>query len=490
MGGNHISKRSLIVERPRIAFGAIAVAIILVFCSFFGFRMQVDSYIGEDMHSQVVAIQKNSTLLIQTEMNHLKRLTASAAQMLNRTELHTDQDILKTLRDYAESSHVVRTVFITMDGHAYTNYAGYLGQSEENTSIDGVPISEITKPVFSQPHYAEDLHEVVFGVIAPTTMAKKKGILISSYNIKEFSRILDSQSGNNNPEIGIVNGNGKVVYGKSSDEFNLNIFNSLRKIKFEELSADEMQADFENGAPGFVVYRVDDVARYCSYAPIGINNWYVVVVVKENVLRSKLASLEKYGLQLTVALVVIMLGLLIVIMATRLREQKKIRTILERAAMLDGLTEIYNRKASEETIEQALHTGEDVTTATLLVIDVDNFKQINDCRGHLFGDSVLKECANRLNGLFGEEGVVGRIGGDEFIVFLYHCPDLAQIEKKISELIHNFYVRTEAGENQKISVSVGIAQAGTKANTFSTLYELADKALYRAKQTGKESVSR
>lgn len=483
-------KLSSISGKPGIVFGAIAVAIILVIFSFFGFRMQVNSYISGDMRSQVEAIQKNSSLLIQTEMNYLKRLNASAAQMVNRAELQTDKDILQTLQDYADSSHVVRAIFITLDGHAYTNYAGYLGQSEANTSIDGINISEITEPVFSQPYYAEDLDEVIFGVIAPTTMAKKQGILISSYNIKAFSNLLDSQSGNDNPEIGIINGNGEVVYGKSADEFKLNIFDSLRKVKFKESSVDAMQANFKNGASGFSIYGVNGVERYCSYAPIGLNNWYVVVMVKEDVLRSKLADLEKYGFQLTVELVVIMLGLLIVIMAARLREQNKIRTILERAAMLDGLTGIYNRKAVEETIEKALHTAGDATSAAMLVIDVDNFKQINDCMGHLFGDIVLKECADRLNSMFGKEGVVGRIGGDEFIVFLYECPDLAQIEKKISRFIHDFYILTDAGEKQKVSVSAGIAQADAKANTFLMLYQQADNALYRAKQTGKERISR
>lgn len=483
-------KLSSILGKSGIVFGAVAAATILIFFSFLGFRIQVDSFISRDMRSQIEEIQKNSTKLIQTEMNNLKRLTASAAQMMYQADIQTDDDIIQTLQNYANSSNVTRTLFITLDGHAYSNYAGYLGQSEMNMSIDGVSLSKITEPVFSKAYYSEDLKEVIFGVLAPTTIAKKQGILVSSYNVNDFSNILDSQSSNNHPEIGIINSSGEVVNGKKPEEFKLNIFNSFRQVKFEESSVDVMQEDFKNGVSGFAIYRVGGVSRYCSYAPIGENDWYTIVMVKEFALRSKLANLEQYGFQLTVELVFIMLGLLIVIMATRLQEQKKIRTILERTAMLDGLTGIYNRKATEETIERALQNAEDITSASLLVIDVDNFKQINDCRGHLFGDSVLKECANRLNRLFGDVGVVGRIGGDEFIVFLCDSLDTTQIEKKIGKFIHDFYILTNGGEKQKVSVSVGIAMGEKDSNTFLTLYQLADNALYRAKQTGKGRLSR
>lgn len=475
------------LKKPGSVFCVIAV--VLIFICFFNFRMQVDAYIQEDMRYQIEAIQENSTLLIQNEMNYLKRLTASAALMLSQTEIQTDEDILQALEDYASTSNIVRTLFITLDGHAYTNYAGYLGQSSKDTSIDDISLSEITQPIFSQPYYAEDVDEIIFGVIAPVTMGRRQGVLVSSYNVKEFSKLLENKFIDGTTEIGIISNKGAVVSGKSNEQFQLNIFNSLRKVQFASSSVERMQADFAEGKSGFAIYRVDDIARYCSYAPVGLNDWYVVVTVKENFLRSKLANIEQYGVQLTIELVLIMLILFCVIITVRMKEQKKIRHILEQAAMMDGLTGIYNRRAIEEIIEQRLRDDGTDTHAALLVIDLDDFKQINDQQGHLVGDHVLRACANKLKNIFAEEGVVGRIGGDEFIVFLWDGSNIEQIEDKINGLIRDFYIENDIGKRQKISISVGIAQAGPEANTFLILYQLADKALYRAKQTGKAKLS-
>ena len=157
---------------------------------------------------------------------------------------------------------------------------------------------------------------------------------------------------------------------------------------------------------------------------------------------------------------------------------------------MDGLTGVYNRKAIEALVDRELEAAGEGDCAALLIIDVDDFKKTNDQSGHLFGDNVLKSCADLLTDSFKEEGIVGRIGGDEFVVFLGDGRDIERIKYKVNEIIHSFYVSTDSGENQKISISVGIAQAETKADySFLRLYQLADTALYRAKQTGKARIS-
>lgn len=482
-----MKKLFLFVKKPGFVF--YMLALMLIFLSFFVFQVQINSYIKEDMHAQIEAIQKNSVLLIQNELTYLKGLTTSVAQMVSRIEIQSDEDLLQALRDYADTSHVVRTLFVTLEGHAYTNYAGYLGQSDANMSLDGIRLSEITEPVFSQPYYDENLGEVIFGVIAPTTMGEKQGVLISSYNVKGFSDLLDHKLMGDATEVGILNNKGEVISGRNADEFKLNIFDSLSQVKFKSLSAETMRSDFASGKSGFSIYCTSGLIRYCSYAPVELNDWYVIVIIKESALRSKLANLERYGVQLTVELIVVMLTLLALISANRMREQKKIRIMLENAARLDGLTSIYNRKAIQDAIDQSLADAEEDSCATLLIIDVDDFKTINDQRGHLFGDKVLKACADNLACMFGGEGIVGRIGGDEFAVFLQDGRDAEEITNKINALIHHFYVPTEADEKQKISVSVGIVQAKSRESSFLELYQLSDAALYRAKQTGKGQLS-
>lgn len=477
------------LSKTGVVLCEVAVAVALIFGCFLNFRMQVNSYIDEDMRSQIEAVQKNSALLIQNELDYLKNLTASMALTLSHAELQTDEDILQILEGYAETSNVVRALFVTFDGCTYTSYDGYQGQNEENTRLDGVLLSEIRELVFSQPFYTDELDEVIFGVVAPVTMGGIPGVLVSSYNIREFPSLLENSLLDGTAQIGIVSSAGKVVSGETSDQFGLDIFDALSDLTFEQSSAEAMRADFAEGKQGFSVYSAGDAVHYCTYGPIDANDWYVVVTITENSLRGKLVNLEQYGLWLTVELVVIMLGLLCAIVVGRLREQKRIQAILERAAQVDGLTGVYNRKAVEDAITQSISEAGENASATLLVIDLDDFKNINDEGGHLWGDAVLRECASRLQDAFGAAGIVGRIGGDEFVVYLPGDWDVDQVEEKTNALIRDFYVLTDAGERKKVSISVGMARASLGKNSFLSLYQLADAALYRAKQTGKSKLS-
>lgn len=466
----------------------MAAIVLIIFC-FLDFRKQVDRYMEEDMLSQMEALQDSSTEVIQNEMNYLKYITASTAQVISHAKIQTDEDIIQILKEYAETSNIVWTYFITLDGHVYTNYTGYAGQYEEATVINDISISQITDTVFSRPYYVENLDEVVWGVGAPTTLGEKRGILLSAYNVSNFSLLLDNNLIGESAELGIVNNQGYVISGRTGADYMINIFDAMKDIKFLKSSMKEMQADFKNGKPGISMYSVRGVKRYCSYMPIEENDWYFIMTVRESVLRRKLANFEQYGFQLTVKLVIIMVCVFFVIIANWLAEQRRTRKVLEDAARMDGLTGIYNRKAIEENIEGSIYSAGKNSSAALLVIDIDDFKKVNDQKGHLFGDYVLQECANRLKENFGSDGLIGRIGGDEFVVFLYDGTDMEKIEERINNLICNFNVLTDEGERQKVFISVGIAHVGEEADSFRKLYKKADDALYRAKQSGKAKLS-
>jgi diguanylate cyclase (GGDEF)-like protein len=117
---------------------------------------------------------------------------------------------------------------------------------------------------------------------------------------------------------------------------------------------------------------------------------------------------------------------------------------------------------------------------------MDNFKAINDNFGHMEGDATLSRLADELSKLFRTGDIVGRLGGDEFFVFMAHCTDrkapLAKTEQ-IGELFHTIYRLNEA--IFCVSASVGIAMFPEQGITFTQLYRSADDALYEAKRRGK-----
>lgn len=147
----------------------------------------------------------------------------------------------------------------------------------------------------------------------------------------------------------------------------------------------------------------------------------------------------------------------------------------------DELTGAYNRAGYDLLLESI-----DLDTTYMLLLDVDNFKTINDTYGHEVGDEVLKKLVHVLNGIFRDDDHICRIGGDEFVVFMVHSAAIKKnlIATKI-EQINNELEKTEDGL-PPISISVGIVN-GKDAGDKEDLFEKTDAAMYRSKKSGKRT---
>ncbi len=153
----------------------------------------------------------------------------------------------------------------------------------------------------------------------------------------------------------------------------------------------------------------------------------------------------------------------------------------------DTLTGLYNKGTTEALIDEAACSVNEDALHALYIIDIDNFKGINDNLGHMFGDAVLTTVASKLKGLFRATDVVGRIGGDEFIVFLRDVPNEELIIKKATDISNIFRQTIERdGTIYKISGSIGISILPSHGKSFAELYKKSDIALYTAKKMGKD----
>ncbi len=151
---------------------------------------------------------------------------------------------------------------------------------------------------------------------------------------------------------------------------------------------------------------------------------------------------------------------------------------LTREAHRDSLTGLYNRKKAISMIEEAFGEG---STGILFICDVDNFKSINDTRGHAEGDKVLIELAKQLKEYTRGMAIAARLGGDEYMLY---CPDAslkAPVIEKMKQVQSEFMSRMqEHYPDLHISISVG-GTVRKKGEDFKTLYSRADEALYLAK---------
>lgn len=174
-------------------------------------------------------------------------------------------------------------------------------------------------------------------------------------------------------------------------------------------------------------------------------------------------------------------------LAGRTRELERALDMLSTMATTDWLTELPNRRKFDETLSRMFHQSERfLEDITLVLFDVDGFKQINDAHGHTAGDQILRDIGTLLRLHVRKSDVPARLGGDEFGIVLYHT-GTEQAKIFVEALMEQFdaYPFEYEGCRLKVGFSVGIAQYELVMKTPRDLYQAADRALYHAKRTGR-----
>ena len=155
-----------------------------------------------------------------------------------------------------------------------------------------------------------------------------------------------------------------------------------------------------------------------------------------------------------------------------------------RAASHDPLTGIYNRTAFEQAVTNYVRSSVDTPCGALMLLDIDNFKKINDQLGHLKGDEALRMVASLLLTAFGSDSYIGRLGGDEFLVFA-GSSHLLQLEQQVSQLLKQL----NTGGTLALSGSIGITTITPENFSYNLALRQADAALYQSKKNGKNQFS-
>lgn len=175
------------------------------------------------------------------------------------------------------------------------------------------------------------------------------------------------------------------------------------------------------------------------------------------------------------------------VMSRDITERLKLDRELSHRAHHDALTGLPNRQLMADRIEQCLAAcARDEKMATLLTIDVDHFKLINDTYGHLVGDECLKAVAARLKTKIRKVDTIARTGGEEFMAIIGGLTHAADSAKVAASLLGVFETPIEVSIGEiRVTVSIGVAVYPDDATDIETLRRLSDEALYRAKRAGR-----
>lgn len=178
----------------------------------------------------------------------------------------------------------------------------------------------------------------------------------------------------------------------------------------------------------------------------------------------------------------------IIALINNVTEVQLMKLQLEKRSKTDSLTGLLNKQETESEITNIIENATDDTSGALMMIDVDKFKEINDSFGHAAGDRVLTAIGNILQRSFKGMDIKGRIGGDEFMVYLrdvQKSETAIKLASKISDKVKRLFPHEPLGSC--VSLSIGISIFPEHGKKFEDLYRAADTALYHVKEHGRDS---
>ena len=397
-------------------------------------------------------------------------------------------DLIKQMDDHSGlvDAYIVKQDKTAVDsyGKSYTS----VDDSEEFNSILGTKDASVS--------VIDSKGRPVVMVSAPIRNESEwRGNIILVYKADRISKQMDTTA----YSYALIFSNGIVgeVFGEESGLFKLgdNLNDIVENLKFDEAtnSMTFMQT-LKSGRAGTThVINKNGRGSYICYQPIGRTGASVVVVIQDDQINRSIIE-ENQDTRSMIMKVLISIGIfvsLVIILYIINRVSFTKESIeLQNKAETDLLTDLLNKISTENKIKEYLDGDGQDKTCMMCVLDIDNFKKINDTMGHAFGDEVLATLGKRIKAEFRVTDIIGRTGGDEFIIFLKDLKDDNVIEREAGR-VAGFFKNFTVGTYTKYSptASIGAAIYPRDGGDYESLYKAADTALYKAKKRGKNQLA-
>ena len=269
-----------------------------------------------------------------------------------------------------------------------------------------------------------------------------------------------------------------------------NIFTAMEAENKE--NARTIRNRLNNSSRGSVDIQTGKQRLVLTSVPLGTNRWSLILGVSESYAERQANYIRKNTRDMVFALALVIAIFFCVVMVInivgKIRSNNK-KKELEDKADTDLLTGLNNKLATERKIKDYMAQNPN-KQCMMFMIDIDNFKKINDTMGHAFGDEVLRSLGIQIGAIFRASDIIGRVGGDEFMVFLKDVSTDEAILKEARKM-EVFFKNFQAGEyvKYKATASIGVAVFPQEGNDFETLYKAADQGVYKAKKRGKNQLA-
>ncbi len=341
--------------------------------------------------------------------------------------------------------------------------------------------------------YAGEDQAVV--VARPVGTNAALGYLLLFCPMERFSDMIEQSGYDSSSFLAVVDMEGNVLgVSGSADNWCVkdgNLFDAVDAGEDQE-AATELRNRVKNGSRGNIQVQTGKQSEMLTVVPLAMDRWDMVLGVSDAYVDRQAEYLYRDTRNMVISLLVVIGVFVCIVMLLniigKLRSNAK-KKELENKADTDLLTGLSNKLATERKIKEYMEKNPK-TQSMMFLFDIDNFKKINDTMGHAFGDEVLRSLGSQIGSIFRASDIVGRVGGDEFMVFLKDISNDQDIMKEAGK-VEAFFKHFQPGEyvKYKATASIGVAIYPQEGEDFETLYKAADQGLYKAKKRGKNQLA-
>lgn len=461
-----------------VIFLCVLMTSITVFSS--AVRRSVDVNTRETIMRNVQRQKEHFQIFLNEQFSHMEGI----ADHVGKQDDLMAEDNFILITDFVGRSAFHRITIWRPDGTGVTN---------EGTEITVTQTKHFQDALEGRRGLSDPLESYVDGqtlvalsvpIFEPETDTVK-GVLTASYNIELISRLMFEDLYKGRGIASIVGGDGEVLVvasDESEKHKGRNIFDYYSAVDFYSGSFEQMQEDFTIGGTACLRAGRDSEERYIAYMPMEMEDWMLCYAVPLSAARENFVFMTFYTRILACVLSV---TVVVLVFSTWIINRRRERSLVKKAET-DALTDVLNRESFEQKVNEWLTADVYNEFQAFLMLDLDNFKSINDTYGHSAGDEVLRQTASLLKNTFRGSDLVGRIGGDEFVVLMKNVR-LESVVNFYMQEVCNHLSSLEIPELQgtRLHCSIGAACAPNHGNTFAELYNRADSALYEVKRHGR-----
>ena len=315
-----------------------------------------------------------------------------------------------------------------------------------------------------------------FNRIYYVKMIHENALLVISFYATELESVFDNPQALADMDVRLTDKNYNIIYSSVNNEVGTALSDELvKRVVSKDAST------------------ILDDSYLVTVNSCG-EDWLVICSIPTEIILKEKNEMQYYIIMVAViaAILAILVSIELSIIITR--PVNSVVTNLDSKASTDQLTGLLNKKSFEELTEKRLDHSLTIEPHAVILLDIDNFKGVNDTLGHAYGDQVLAKTGSILRSVFSDEDYLGRIGGDEFCVLINSIPaddrTFRELVKARCEQLCEAFRSNYTGDDgkYKISASIGAALFPDNGSTFTELYAASDKALYLSKKKRKRYV--